>query len=214
MIIAIDGPAGAGKSTVAKKLAEDLQFFYLNSGNFYRGVTLLVLSEAYDPENEKDIITAAEKARIEIRDGELYLNGNNVEARLHTDEIDNYVAEHSAIIEVRKRVNETIRKAIADLDIVAEGRDMTTVVFPDAEIKLYLDASLTARVERRNLQGVSAKSAEDIKKNLMKRDEIDKNKPFGSLQIAEDALYLDTTDLTIEAVCEKVQCEIAKLRKK
>jgi cytidylate kinase len=214
MIIAIDGPAGAGKSTVAKKLAEDLQFFYLNSGNFYRGVTLLVLSEGYDPENEKDIITAAEKARIEIRDGELYLNGNNVEARLHTDEIDNYVAEHSAIIEVRKRVNETIRKAVAALDIVAEGRDMTTVVFPDAEIKLYLDASLTARVERRNLQGVSAKSAEDIKKNLMKRDEIDKNKPFGSLQIAEDALYLDTTDLTIEAVCEKVQCEIAKLRKK
>jgi cytidylate kinase len=214
MIIAIDGPAGAGKSTVAKKLAEDLQFFYLNSGNFYRGVTLFVLLKGFDPENEEDIITAAENARIEIRGGELYLNGNNVESRLHTDEIDNYVAEHSAIIEVRKRVNETIRKAVADLDIVAEGRDMTTVVFPDAEIKLYLDASLPARVERRNSQGVSAKSAEDIKKNLMKRDEIDKNKPFGSLRIAEDALYLDTTDLTIDAVCEKVLVEIAKLRKK
>ena len=213
MVIAIDGPAGAGKSTVAKKLARDLHFFYLNSGNFYRAVTLYALTHGCDPEDKAQIIKAAEASDIDIREEDLFLNGENVDSRLHTDEIDNYVAEHSAIIEVRKQVNEKIRRAVADMDIVAEGRDMTTVVFPDAEVKFYLDASLDARVGRRDLQGVSTKSVADIKKNLMKRDKIDKNKPFGRLQIAEDAVYLDTTDLTIEAVCEKVQDKIEKMRK-
>lgn len=214
MVVAIDGPAGAGKSTIAKTIAEKTGFFYLNSGNFYRAVTLYAMKQGYDPEDSDAVISAAGECTIEIKEGNLFLNGENVENDLHTDSVDNYVAEHSAIIPVRKIVNEAIRKAVADLDVVAEGRDMTTVVFPKAEVKFYLDASIKARVERRGRQGVSEKSMGEIQKNLEKRDEIDKNKPYGALKIAEDAVYLDTTDLTIEAVCEKVQNKIEKMRKR
>lgn len=214
MVVAIDGPAGSGKSTVAKKIADDLGFFYLNSGNFYRGVTLYAIENRYNLDSDEEIIRAAEACSLSIHNGELYLNDENVEPKLHTDEIDNWVAEHSAIVAVRKIVNEHIRKAVSDMDIVAEGRDMTTVVFPKAEVKFYLDASIDTRTRRRNTQGISQRSFEEIRQNLEKRDNIDKNKPFGSLKIAEDAAYLDTTDLTIEAVCEKVQEKIEQMRSK
>ena len=212
MTVAIDGPAGAGKSTVAKNIARRFGLFYLNSGNFYRAITLFVLTEGYDPSDENDVVKAAGICEISIKSGQLYLNGKNVENLLHTDRIDNWVAEHSAIIEVRKIVNEQIRRATSGMDVIAEGRDMTTVVFPSADVKFYLDASIDARVGRRDNQGTSRKNEEGIRENLEKRDHIDKNKPFGSLKIAEDAVYLDTTDLTIEAVCERVQEKIEQLR--
>jgi cytidylate kinase len=214
MVVAIDGPAGAGKSTVAKRLAERMGFFYLNSGNFYRAVTFAVLEHGDDPENEQTIIQRAESCDLEIREGNLYLNGINIENHLHSDAVDQWVAQHSAIIKVRKVVNKLIRKATAKLDVVAEGRDMTTVVFPSAEVKIYLDASMTTRTKRRFDQGTSALTPEKIAENLEKRDYIDKTKPFGNLKIASDSLYLDSTDLTIEEVCERVQEKILEAKKK
>ncbi len=214
MVVAIDGPAGAGKSTVAKRLAELIGFFYLNSGNFYRAVTFAVLEEGDDPGNETSIIRRAKKCSMEIRGGNLYLNGRNIEKLLHSDEVDRWVAQHSAIVKVRKIVNKAIRKATAKLDVIAEGRDMTTVVFHDAEVKVYLDASMETRTKRRFSQGTSTLTPEKIEENLEKRDHIDKNKPFGSLKIAEDAVYLDSTDLTIEQVCERVQSKILEAKKK
>ncbi len=214
MIIAIDGPAGAGKSTLAKHIAETFGFFNLNSGNFYRAVTYAVLQSGNGPEKEENVLETARNSTVELRDGRIFLNGLDIEDRLHTDAVDEYVAQHSAIIEVRKIVNDIIRKVTSNMDVVAEGRDMTTVVFPHADIKVYLDADLDIRTERRLHQGTSALNSVQIRNNLKNRDNIDKNKPFGKLTVAAGALYLDSTLLTIEEVCEKVQNKIAEQMKK
>lgn len=204
MIVALDGPAGVGKSTIAEKLAEKAGFFYLNSGNFYRAVTLSVLDNNISPDDTESIIRNAWECRIEIIGGEVHLNGRNVEALLHTDRVDAVVAQLSAIVEVRKIVTKALRKTAEDLDIVAEGRDITTVVFPDAEIKFYMDASIEVRALRRYNQGTSKQTFEELVESIRIRDEIDKNKPLGSLKLANDADYLDTSDLTIDEVCAKV----------
>ncbi|MEW5815122.1 MAG: (d)CMP kinase [Spirochaetota bacterium] len=211
MVIAIDGPAGAGKSTVAKEIARRTGMYYLNSGNFYRAVTWLVIHAQIDPQNREAIIQLAEALRLEIRDGRLFINGIDVEDQLHTDQVDEWVAEHSAISRVREIVNANLKKVSESLNVVVEGRDITTVVFPEAEVKVYLDASLDIRAKRRYTQGLSALSLEDLKQNIIKRDKIDKSKAFGGLKIANDAIYLDTSDLTIDEVCERVIAKIHKI---
>ncbi|MFP4382583.1 MAG: (d)CMP kinase [Spirochaetia bacterium] len=204
MVVAIDGPAGAGKSTVAALVAEKTDLFYLNSGNFYRAVTLKVLENNADPENDLEVIKSAESTAIEIREGRTFADGIDVEDKLHTPEVDRWVSEHSAIIPVRHVVVQRLRDVAQSLDIIMEGRDITTVVFPNAEVKIYLDADVETRVKRRFSQGIGATSLDEIRKNIIKRDKIDKNKAEGSLRIAPDAVYLDTSDLTIDQVCEKV----------
>jgi cytidylate kinase len=204
MIVALDGPAGVGKSSVSRMIAEKTGLFYLNSGNFYRGVTLSVLEKGLDPGNEQQVIEAARLCSFEIRDKRLFLDGTDVEDRLHSDAVDEWVAQHSAIIPVRKIVNEHLRRIGKNLDLIAEGRDITTVVFPDADVKVFLDASVEIRAGRRHKQGVSDLSVEEHVERIQFRDTIDKNKPFGSLKVDEGALYLDTSDLTIDEVCAKV----------
>lgn len=210
MIIAIDGPAASGKSTVARMVARRIGVPYVNSGSFYRAITLAVLEEGYDPARPEDVVAAAAKARIALRRGEVYLGERNVDGELHSDAVDRWVASHSAIPEVRAIVNEQLRRAVAGLDAVIDGRDIGTVVFPDAEAKIYLDASIHVRALRRLKQGVSSLSLEEIERSIVERDRIDRTKPQGSLRKSEDASFLDTSDLTIEEVCEKV---IGKIRK-
>ena len=204
MIIALDGPAGVGKSTIAKRIASILNLYYLNSGNFYRAITFAVLSKGIDPSDEKSVIEVAETCQISIVDGRIYLNGSDVEENLHTDVVDMFVASLSAIIPVRNIVNTMLRNIGKGMDIIVEGRDITTVVFPDADVKIFLDASVETRAKRRLDQGVSSLSFEELVESIKKRDHIDRNKPFGNLKISGDALYLDTSDLTIDEVCEKV----------
>ena len=204
MIVALDGPAGVGKSTVSRMISEKTGFFYLNSGNFYRGVTLAVLQKGWNPEEEKEVIEAAQQCRLEIREKRLYLDGKDVEDQLHSDAVDEWVAQHSAIIPVRQIVNENLKRIGRDMDLVAEGRDITTVVFPDAEVKIYLDASVEIRAVRRHNQRVSTLSVDEHVKRIKFRDNIDRNKPFGSLKVDEGALYIDTSDLTIDEVCARV----------
>ena len=204
MIVALDGPAGVGKSTIASVLAEKAGFFYLNSGNFYREVTLSVIKNNIDPSDKEAIINNSCNISIRLTDGRIHLDGTDVEDELHNDRVDQYVAQHSAIVEIRKIVTEALRAAASNYDVVAEGRDITTVVFPDAEIKFYLDASIDVRAERRFDQGTSSQRLDELKESIRKRDEIDKNKPVGSLKLTDDAVYLDTSDLTIDEVCEKV----------
>lgn len=202
MVVAIDGPAGCGKSTVAKILAERLHLTFLNSGSFYRGITLALLRDGIDLKDEQKVLDFARGLSLDYVNSHLILEGEDVEDLLHTDQVDAHAAQVSAIVPLRHIVNEKIREVTKSLSIVCEGRDMTTVVFPNAEHKFYLDASIDVQAQRRFNQGVSDLSLEEIKESIRKRDEIDKNKVEGALKIAPDALYIDTSHLTIEEVCE------------
>ena len=208
MVIAIDGPAGVGKSSIAKKIAENMGIFYLNSGNFYRAITLYLLEKNVDIKDEKAVIEAASKCDITVKDHHVYLNGADVEDKLHSDAVDAIVAPVSAIVEVRHIVNRQLRALASHLDLISEGRDVTTVVFPDAEYKFYFDADARTRAQRRYKQGTSNMSLEEIEKSIIERDKIDRNKAFGALKIAKDSIYIDTSGLTIDQVYAKVSDSI------
>lgn len=202
MVIAIDGPAGTGKSTVASIIAKRLNITFLNSGSFYRALTLALLEAKIDISDKDKVIDFCKKQNLDYVNSHLILNGVDVEHRLHEDNVSANVSPVSAIPEVRHLVNDRLHQIVKSLSIVCEGRDMTTVVFPDADYKFYLDASIDVQAQRRFDQGVSNLSLEEIKEAIIKRDELDKNKVEGSLKIAPDATYIDTSDLTIESVCE------------
>ncbi len=208
MIVALDGPAGVGKSSIASAIARKWNFFNLNSGNFYRAVALKSLEMGIPLDQEKELIDLAASCKIEIINFRFFLDGKDVEDNLHTDEVDSIVAPISAIVPIRHIVNDKIREISGKMDIVAEGRDMTTIVFPHAEVKIFLDASPEVRAERRFNQGVSELSYQEILEGIRQRDIIDRNKKEGSLKISEDAIYLDTSALTLDQVCEKVSDKI------
>ena len=210
MVVAIDGPAGSGKSTIAKMLADNLKvskgqaFTYINSGKLYRAITLGCLRAKIDMNDSNKVIEFARNCQITYEKNEVFLDNENVTELLHTDEIDKHSAPLSAIVPVRHIVNELVRKLAQGRNIVVEGRDMTTVVFPNTQHRFYLDASADSRAKRRFEQGVSNLSLNEIKTAILARDEIDKNKEEGSLKIADGAQYLDTSDLTISQVYDKL----------
>ena len=206
MVIAIDGPAGSGKSTIAKLLAERLRdkegrgFTYINSGNLYRTVTLGCLRAGIVPDDGERVLTFAKNAQINYCGDSVFLDGEDVTDQLHTDEIDRFSAPLSANVPVRHVINDLIRGLAEGLNVVVEGRDMTSVVFPDAQHRFYLDASVQARSRRRFDQGVSKLSLQEIQAAIVSRDEIDKNKAEGSLTVAPGVIYIDTSGLTIDQV--------------
>ncbi|MDR0644714.1 MAG: (d)CMP kinase [Treponema sp.] len=214
MVIAIDGPAGSGKSTIARLLAERLQVTYINSGNIYRVLTLGCLKKGIEIKNSDSVIAFAEQAHIAYREGEIFLDRENVDALLHSDEIDKNAPLLSAIVPIRRIVNGLIRKISKGIDVVVEGRDMTSVVFPDAEHRFYLDASIETRAKRRFEQGTSELSLEEITAAIQRRDQIDRNKAEGSLKIAEGVTVLDTMGLTIEQTYDKLLAYIRPQNKK
>lgn len=219
MIIAIDGPAGSGKSTIARIVAFKLDFMFMNTGSFYRGVTLALLrslggkadgSGAASPnlQDEAAIVEFTRTVPLDYREGHLFIGDEDVDQYLRTDAVESVVAPLSGIVEVRHIVNEKIRAVAKNANVICEGRDMTTVVFPDAECKVYLDASAEARARRRFDQGTSDLSLAEIEASIAARDEIDRNKKEGSLKIAADATYIDTSHLTIEQVCDMIISKI------
>ena len=208
MIIAIDGPAGTGKSTIASLIAKKLGITYLNSGSFYRALTYALNNSDIDINDENAVIEFCKKQKIEYKNSRLILNDADIEDSLHNDDVSAKVAQVSSNIQVRHFVNGVMRKITENLDIVCEGRDMTTVVFPNAEYKFYLDATIDVQAKRRFDQGVSNLSLEEIKQAIIKRDEIDKNKKEGALTIAPDAIYINTSALTIDNVCEIILSKI------
>ncbi|HDQ13748.1 MAG TPA: (d)CMP kinase, partial [Sediminispirochaeta sp.] len=162
---------------------------------------------------EDQVVEVARSCVFELQDEKLLLNGRPVEEELHTDEVDRWVAQVSSLIPVREIVNRWLRQLALQRNSVVEGRDISTVVFPDAEVKIFLDASVETRAKRRYHQGTSSLSIEDIVDSIRRRDELDRKKAVGRLEIAEDAIYLDTSGLTIDQVCEKVVDKIPKTAK-
>jgi len=204
MVVAIDGPAGVGKSSIAQWISEHFGFFNLNSGAFYRAAAVKVLDAGINLEDESAVIAEVKRAEFDIIGTKLHLDGVDIESLLRTPRVDSASSIVSSIVEVRHVINNHLRRISGTIDLVAEGRDMTTVVFPDAELKIYLDASVSVRAERRFQQGSSSLSLAEIKKSIEERDHRDRNKKEGSLLIADDAVVLDTSILTLAEVYETV----------
>lgn len=211
MIVAIDGPAGVGKSTIAKYIADKASLFYVNSGNFYRAITLEVIKNKVSINDTDSIVDIANSLEFSLINERLHVNKVDIEDKLHSDSVDSLVAQVSSIVNVRRLVNTAIRKTTESMNIIVEGRDISTVVFPNADLKVYLDASVATRAARRYNQGVSNLSLKEIEETIFTRDQIDKSKPEGSLKISDDALYLDTSDLTIDEVCDKVLQKLSNM---
>ena len=204
MIIAIDGPAGCGKSTIARLLADKLGFYFLNTGSFYRAITYAHILSGGDCKDREAVLKTAKKIKITVEHGDIYIDGVDAEEHLHTKAVDMNASIVSSDPALREIVTERVREIAGKMNIVTEGRDTTTVIFPNAEGKFYFDASPEIRAERRMKQNSEGQSFEEILSAIKKRDENDKNKAVGSLKIAKDAVYIDTSHLTIDQVCEKV----------
>ena len=208
MVVAIDGPAGTGKSTVAHRVAEELNLTFLNSGSFYRALTLAAIDAGVSVDDADAVLELAKKQKLDYVDAHLILNGKDVDDQLHQDKVDANVSKVSSIIPLRHLVNDRMREIVKSLNIICEGRDMTTVVFPKADYKFYLDASIDVQAQRRFDQGCSGLTLEEVKAAIIKRDEMDKNKAEGALKRADDAQYIDTSDLTIDDVCAIIVSKI------
>lgn len=213
MIVAIDGPAGCGKSTIARMISRGLGFAYINSGNIYRAIALLSLRKEIPLNNVEKLIAVALSADLDCdEEGAILIDGVRLDAELRSAAVDSIVSQVSAIPRVRDIVNSIVRRLAQKKDAITEGRDMTTVVFPHADVKFYLDASVEDRAKRRFEQGSSSMSYSEILDNIRMRDAIDTTKPVGALKISDDAEYLDTSGLTIEQVYEKVNNKILHSR--
>lgn len=212
MVIAIDGPAGAGKSTVAKILAKRLKFLYVDSGAMYRAVTLRAIQKKTDLKNTKNLISIAQRAKINLKENKrgnlkVFLDGKDVSREIRQPQLTQAVFYIANVPQIRKIMVKWQRSFGKANNIVMEGRDIGTVVFPRAEKKFYLDAKVQERAKRRfkelKKKGIAVKFAQ-IVKEIKERDQKDKTRNFGPLKKAEDAIYVDTTSLNIQQVIKKL----------
>lgn len=216
MIIAIDGPAGAGKSTVAKQVAKLLGFLYIDTGAMYRALTLKAIEQNIDTVDTEQLIALARNSKIELEncpDGALkvFLDNRDVSAEIRQPRITKSVSDIAKIKEVREEMVKLQRRLGKEKDSVLDGRDIGTVVFPDADKKFYIDADFTERVMRRykELQALGQSvTLNDIESDLRNRDTIDSTRKHAPLKRAQDAFYLDTTKMAIEEVVSKVLGQI------
>lgn len=206
-VIAIDGPAGAGKSTVAKMLAQKIGYTYIDSGAMYRALTLKALKEKVDFKDKEKIIELAKNADIDFKNNSIYLDGVNVDTGIREEEVSANVSYVAAIPEVRRIMVDLQRKISKGKNVVMDGRDVGTVIFPEACPKFYITASVDERADRRyremRLKGYNA-DLNDIRDQIQKRDHIDSTRCDSPLKKADDAICLDTTGKCIEDVLEEV----------
>lgn len=204
MVIAVDGPAGAGKSTIAKIVANKLNLEYIDSGAIYRAITKKILDSKLKIDDYKEVEKLLKTIELKLDKGNVFVNNVDMTAFLRTREITENVSPVSSNISIRKKVNAFLNKYSQDRSVIMDGRDIGTVVFPGADFKFYLDASVEVRATRRFKEGNYNATIGEIAKNITARDENDKNKEYGALKIADDAVYIDTSELTIDEVVNKI----------
>ena len=209
--IAIDGPAGAGKSSAARQAAQKLQFVYVDTGAMYRTIALYMLENRVDTDDEEALKAALNRIRIELKyeDGVqcMYLNGEDVSGRIRTPEVSAQASVVAAIPVVRAKLLDLQRNMAASQNVLMDGRDIGTNILPDAELKIYLTASVEERARRRFLeltQKGEECSLEEIQRDIADRDWRDMHRETAPLKQAEDAVYLDTSDMTLDEVVERI----------
>ena len=209
IVIAIDGPAGSGKGTLAKKLSEKFNLINIDTGATYRCVALKVLNSNISLDDTESIINISKNIDIELKsDGRVILDGIDVTKEIRSKEVTSIVSPISSIVKVRENLVEIQRKIAKGNNVVMEGRDITTVVLPDAKYKIYLDASLESRVERRykeNIEKGINMTYEEVYDSIQKRDYNDMHKEVGSLTRTDEQVYIDTTNLTIDEEVEIIE---------
>ena len=209
--VAIDGPAGAGKSTIAKRIARRLGYIYVDTGAMYRAMAYYLIQNQVDAADQEAIAAACQHADISIcyQDGEqvVLLNGENVNAYLRTEAVGNMASVSSVVPEVRKKLVELQQKLARETDVVMDGRDIGTVVLPDADVKVYLTASVKTRAKRRFLELQEKGEPADLAKiaaDIEDRDYRDIHRDISPLRQAEDATLVDSSDMTIDQVVERI----------
>jgi len=211
IIIAIDGPAGSGKSSTAKEVARRLGFTYIDTGAMYRSVTLEIIRRKIDICDEDQVEKIARESRIQFQwidnKHHILLNGEDISDEIRSSDVASLVSPVSAIAGVRKILAERQRQMAQDDNIVMEGRDIGTNVFPDADFKFYMDADIRVRAERRikDYQSIGQElTVAEIVRELEKRDKIDSSRSHSPLKKAEDAIIIDTTNLSFEEQVEEI----------
>lgn len=211
LVIAVDGPAGAGKSTIAKIIAKKLNINYIDTGAMYRAITYKCLNNNIDVNNEEDVKKIAKETDIDFRDNNIYLDGNIVNDEIRTIQVSNNVSNVAKIKEVRYLMVDVQREIGKRNSVILDGRDIGSYVFPNADYKFFLIATPEERGKRRHKEltekGYDV-SLEEIINDIIKRDEIDSSREFAPLVKAEDAIEIDTTGKSIDEV---VQCLIKKI---
>lgn len=220
--IAIDGPAGAGKSTIARAVAEKLGFLYLDTGAMYRTCGLKALRGGADPERTEDLIRLIADTRVEVafrEEGQvMLLDGEDVTDQIRSPEISRWASDISRVEEIRRMMVEAQRAIADEQNVVMDGRDIGTYVLPNADLKIFLTASLDERARRRHLElnetMLPKAELENVREDIAVRDRQDMTREFAPLRQAEDAILIDTSNLSIEDVIARVLAEIDKLSAK
>ena len=210
--VAIDGPAGAGKSTIAKLVAKEKGYIYVDTGAMYRGLAIHFLDKGIEPGETDKVIEACKDAEVTIayEDGvqHVYLNGNDISSRLRNEEVGNMASVTSAIPEVRKKLLELQQNLAKTQDVIMDGRDIGTCVLPNAQVKIYLTASSKTRAQRRydelTAKGVSC-DFDEIEKDIIDRDYRDMHRETSPLKQAEDAVLVDSSEMNIDQVVEAIR---------
>ena len=209
--VAIDGPAGAGKSTIAKLVAKEKGYIYVDTGAMYRGLAIHFLDKGIQPQETEKVIEACKDAEVTIAYEDavqhVYLNGKDISSRLRNEEVGNMASVTSAIPEVRKKLLELQQNLAKTQDVIMDGRDIGTCVLPGADVKIYLTASVETRAKRRydELKGKGeACNLEEIAHDIEERDRRDMTREIAPLKQAEDAVLVDSSDITIAEVVKTI----------